>query len=125
MSPPTSVSQGCQTSRFLRKQFMEEQEHAFELERRHLAELRLMQKPMANQPCFGYSLNDLKVSEDHLKFPSTEHFNYLLDVLNNGSTNDDKVGHVENKFTNQESYCLNLPDSPFASPIATGISTII
>ncbi|TXG67876.1 hypothetical protein EZV62_009151 [Acer yangbiense] len=81
---------------------MEEQEHAFELERRHLAELRLMQKPMANQPCFGYSLNDLKVSEDHLKFPSTEHFNYLLDVLNNGSTNNDKVGHVENKYTNQE-----------------------
>ncbi|KAK0600528.1 hypothetical protein LWI29_015868 [Acer saccharum] len=121
-----SFSRGCETSRLLRKQFMEEQEHAFKMEKRRLAELQLMQKPLSNQPCFGYSMNDLKVSEDHLKFPSAEHFNYLLDVLNNGgSTNDDKVRHVETRYTDQESDGLNLPDSPFASPIATGISTVI
>ncbi|KAL5737482.1 hypothetical protein ACOSP7_030243 [Xanthoceras sorbifolium] len=119
-----SFSRGYETSRFLRKQLMEEQEQALELERRRLVELRLMQKPLANQPCFGYSMDDLKGSEDRLKFSSAEHFNYLIDVLNNGSSTDDKVRNVETKYTDQESDGLNLPDSPFASPIATSISTI-
>ncbi|XP_031253343.1 zinc finger CCCH domain-containing protein 18-like isoform X1 [Pistacia vera] len=121
-----SYSRGCETSRFLRKQqLMEEHEQALEFERRHLAELQLVQKPLASQPYFGYSMDGLKVSEDHLNFPSAERFSYLLDVLNNGSAADG-VKHAENNYTDQESSeGLNLPDSPFASPIASGISTVI
>lgn len=55
------VPREFETSRLLRKQLIE-QEHAFELERRHLAELQLARKPPASQPHFGYSMDGLKVS---------------------------------------------------------------
>lgn len=41
---------------------MDEREQALELERRHLAELQLVQKPLASQPYFDYSMDGLKVS---------------------------------------------------------------
>ncbi|XP_044472951.1 zinc finger CCCH domain-containing protein 18-like isoform X3 [Mangifera indica] len=94
-----SYSRGCETSRFLRQQLMDEREQALELERRHLAELQLVQKPLASQPYFGYTMDGLKVSSDPLNFPSAERFSYLLDVLNNGSATDG-VKHAE---TDQES----------------------
>jgi hypothetical protein len=56
------VPRGYETSRLLRKQLMEEQEQALELERRHLAELQLARKQPAGQTYFGYSMDDLKVS---------------------------------------------------------------
>lgn len=40
---------------------MLEKEQAFELERRRLVELQIAQK--ANQSYFGYSMDELKVSE--------------------------------------------------------------
>ncbi|KAH9804087.1 hypothetical protein WN944_002209 [Citrus x changshan-huyou] len=119
-----SFSRGCETSRFIRKQLLEEQEQAFELERRRLAELQLVRKPMPNPPYFGGYMDGLKISEDHLNFPSAERIDYLIGVLNNGSTTGDRVKHVETNYTDQESEGLNLPDSPFANPIASGISTV-
>lgn len=82
-------------------------------------------KPLSHQSYFGYSLDELKNSEasaEQAEFPSAEHFNYLQDVLNNGSTSEDKVRHINTKSCYQESsQGLNLLDSPFASPIASGI----
>lgn len=126
---------------------------------------------------------------EQAEFPSAEHFNYLLDVLNNGSTSEDKLRHISTKYNDQDRYkvicifvllldlnindknhwkvetmhkpsifavegldqvsfaheniywfliwifwllvltCnsqgLNLPESPFASAIGSGISTVI
>ncbi|KAF2292403.1 hypothetical protein GH714_021975 [Hevea brasiliensis] len=54
-------------SRIIRKQLMDEQEHALELETRRLSELNLAPAEQA-------------------EFPSAERFNYFLEVLNNGSS---------------------------------------
>lgn len=138
-----SVSRGCETSRFIRKQLLEEQEQAFELERRRLAELQLVRKPMPNPPYFGSYMDGLKISEglqpfwmliwivcihfscflflypffsfnmflvlnaDRLNFPSAERIDYLIGVLNNGSTTSDRVKHVETNYTDQERYGSN------------------
>ncbi|XP_070008807.1 zinc finger CCCH domain-containing protein 18 isoform X4 [Nicotiana tabacum] len=134
----------CENSRLMKKQLMEEQERAIEFERRHFPELQLAAKSLHHQMRLGYSVEDLKLREgrsEQLEFPSAESFNYLLDVYNNGSTSEDKARHVKTSHCDQErsrvravettSYRnasgqgLNLPDSPFASPIRNGISTVI
>nr|DAD23607.1 TPA_asm: hypothetical protein HUJ06_025070 [Nelumbo nucifera] len=119
-----SMPRLCDNSRILRKQIMEEHEQALELERRRLTELQLAPKALSHQPYFGY-MDELKLSEDHNDFPSADRFNYLLDVLNNGSTSDDKTRHTGTNYSDQESQGINLPESPFASPIASSISTVI
>ncbi|XP_043689021.1 zinc finger CCCH domain-containing protein 18-like [Telopea speciosissima] len=114
-------------SRLFRKQLMEEHEQALELERRRLTELQLVAKQLT-QPYFGYSMDELKLSEasgDHKELTSADRFNYLLNVLNNGSTSDDKARHTITNYTEQESQGLNLPESPFASAIPSSISTVI
>lgn len=125
-----SMPRVCDNSRLLRKQLMEEHEKALELERRRLSELQLAPKPMTHHSYFGYSLDELKLPEagaEQAEFPSAERFSYLLDVLNNGSsTSEDKVRHISTHCNEQESsQGLNLPESPFASPIGSGISTVI
>lgn len=119
----------CNNSRLLRKQLMEEHEQAIELERRRLSEMQLACKPMNHHSYFGYSMDELQVSEapaEQGDFPSAERFNYLLDVLNNGSTSEDQVSHISTHYNDQDSsQGLNLPESPFASPIGSGISTVI
>ncbi|KAJ4980767.1 hypothetical protein NE237_031604 [Protea cynaroides] len=125
--PSSPVPRGFDNSRLLRKQLMEEHEQAFELERRRLADLQLAQKQLT-RPYLGYSLDELKLTEasaDHNEFPSADRFNYFFDVLNNGSTSDDKARHTSTIYTDQESQGVNLPESPFASPIASSISTVI
>ncbi|XP_043691608.1 zinc finger CCCH domain-containing protein 18-like isoform X2 [Telopea speciosissima] len=122
-----SMPRICDNSRLIRKQLMEEHEQALELERRRLTELQLAPKQLT-QPYFGYTMDELKLSEacaDHNEFPSADRFNYLLDVLNNGSTSDDKTRHTSSIYTDQESQGINLPESPFASPIPSSISTVI
>ncbi|KAK3009969.1 hypothetical protein RJ639_012361 [Escallonia herrerae] len=118
-------------SRLLRKQLMEEQEEALELERRRLSELKLARKSPTNQMYLECSMADqLKLSgnidhADNSKFPTAERFNYLLDVLNNDSPSDDNPKNTSTNHPDQEnSQGLNLPDSPFASPLASGISTV-
>ncbi|KAK4845079.1 hypothetical protein QYF36_000592 [Acer negundo] len=72
------------------------------------------------QPCLI-----LVAHAEQAEFPSAERFNYLLDVLNNGSTSNDKMRHISTNYNDQDSHGLNLPESPFASPIRNGISTVI
>uniref|UniRef100_A0A5B7C8Q2 Zinc finger CCCH domain-containing protein 18 n=1 Tax=Davidia involucrata TaxID=16924 RepID=A0A5B7C8Q2_DAVIN len=124
-----SMPRVCDNSRILRKQLMEEHKQALELERRRLLELQLAPKTMNHYPYFGCSMDDLKLSEvraEQAEFPSAEGFNYLLDVLNNGSTSKDKVRHTSTNYNDpNSSQGLDLPDSPFASPIGSGISTVI
>ncbi|KAK9155350.1 hypothetical protein Sjap_002830 [Stephania japonica] len=113
-------------SRLLRKQFMEEQAQAIEFETRRLAELHFAQKSL-NRTFYNYSMNDLKHSEGHgdIEYPSNDHFSSALDFLHNGSTSDDKAKYSSTTYTDQESHGLNLPESPFASAMASSISTVI
>lgn len=39
-----------------------------------------------------------------MAFPLAEQFNYLLDVLNNGSTSDENVRRINTKYNDQERY---------------------
>ncbi|XP_062077663.1 zinc finger CCCH domain-containing protein 18-like isoform X3 [Humulus lupulus] len=116
-----SIARGFENSRMIRKQLME-QERALELET-----VRLREKPMNDQSYFGYSMDDRKLSEGaegQFNLPSSEQFTYLFDVFNCGSTSDDKFKHTDTN-ADQEGQALNLPDSPFASSRANGISTVI
>ncbi|KAK2995648.1 hypothetical protein RJ640_013605 [Escallonia rubra] len=120
-----AVTRVCDDPRLIRKQLIEGHEQALEFERRRLSELQLAAKPLNSQPHFGYSFDELKLSEGQPEFPSAERFNYLLDVLNNGSTSEEKVWRINTTCNDQESsQGLNLPDSPF-SAIGSGISTAI
>ncbi|KAL0362906.1 UNVERIFIED_CONTAM: Zinc finger CCCH domain-containing protein 18 [Sesamum calycinum] len=115
-----------ESSRLFRRQLMEEHEQVLELETMRLSQLQLAGKQMAGQSCFSYSMDKLKVPEDHPEFPSAERFNYLLDVLNCGSTSDDHPKFPVSNCGDQESaQGLNLPDSPFASAVASSISAVI
>ncbi|XP_021887115.1 zinc finger CCCH domain-containing protein 18 isoform X2 [Carica papaya] len=124
-----SMPRANDNTRLLRKQFTEEHEQALELERRRFSELQFTPKPMPPpHSYFGYSMDELKVPDacaEQNEFPSAERFNYLLDVLNTGSTSEDRVRRVSTRYIDQESQGLNLPESPFASPIVSGISTVI
>lgn len=112
-----------ESSRLLRQQLIQEQKEALELERMHLSKLQLARTPPASRSCFGYSMDELKVSEDHPKFSSAEQFNSLLNVLKSGPPSDDNTKHASPNYIDQENQGLNLPDSPFASPLASRIST--
>ncbi|KAF5949482.1 hypothetical protein HYC85_011475 [Camellia sinensis] len=114
-----------ESSRMLRKQFMEEPENALEIQTWRLSEMHFAQKTPTNNSYFGYSMDEVKASEDHSKFPSAESFTYLLDALNSRPTSDDNPKHAGINHGDQESgQGLNLPESPFASPIASNISTV-
>ncbi|KAL6975615.1 hypothetical protein U1Q18_024410 [Sarracenia purpurea var. burkii] len=107
---------------------MEEHDQEFELDRMRFSELKVAPKAINHQQHFGYSMDELKLSEahaDHSEIPSSGHFNYLLDMLNNGSTADDKLRHINAHCNDQEStQGLDLPESPFAPPLGSGISTV-
>ncbi|KAK1396156.1 zinc finger CCCH domain-containing protein 18-like [Heracleum sosnowskyi] len=123
-----SIPRFYDNSGILRKQVMEEHERLLEFERMRFSEMQLAAKSMNHHPYFGYAPSEMKLSEAHEEqpdFPSAERFNYLLDVLNNGSgTTEETIKHIETKYNDQEStQGLNLPDSPFASPMTSRIST--
>ncbi|KAG2713851.1 hypothetical protein I3843_04G185500 [Carya illinoinensis] len=72
---------------------IEEHEQAHDIESRHLPELQLTPKPLFRRPHFGYSMDELRLSEarvEQAEFQSAKRFSYLLDVLDNGSTGEDK-----------------------------------
>lgn len=48
------------------------------------------------------------LNADNFNFPSAECFNYLFDVLNSGSTSDDKHKHTDTNYTDHERYKLYL-----------------
>ncbi|KVI02061.1 Nucleotide-binding, alpha-beta plait, partial [Cynara cardunculus var. scolymus] len=99
------VARICDSSTLLKKQLLEEQqEHALESERLRFSEMQLAANP-TNQPTFGYSLEELQLSEGHrgqMNFSSAEQFGHLLDVLNNGSPNDDRIRQINTKYNDQE-----------------------
>ncbi|KAK6947037.1 RNA recognition motif domain [Dillenia turbinata] len=113
-----STPRGYETTQMPRKQFMEDYGRALELESMRLSELRLSQKPLNGPRYFGntVALEELNINEE---------FNYLLDVLNNSnSASADKPRQISTNYQDQDSTGgLNLPENPFASPIASGIST--
>ncbi|KAL3503589.1 hypothetical protein ACH5RR_038038 [Cinchona calisaya] len=103
------------SSRLLRKQ-IQEHEQALELETRHFAQLQLARKPRASHPCFVYSMDELKLSEDSTKLQLAEQYNYLL---------DDKLKLPGTNHTDQGSNeGLNLPDCPFESLVASSVSSV-
>ncbi|XP_031493069.1 zinc finger CCCH domain-containing protein 18-like isoform X2 [Nymphaea colorata] len=107
----------CENSRLLRKHLMEEHEQALEMESRRLSEFQLSPKP-TTQRYFNYAIDDQKHSEDC--------FDYLFDGVNNGSTSGEKNKHNSSNYSDEESsQVLNLPESPFASPIASSIPAAI
>ncbi|KAL5548563.1 hypothetical protein UlMin_003794 [Ulmus minor] len=110
----------------LRKQLIEEHEQQalLEFERRRLAELQLARKPVNNnQSYLGYSTDGLKLPKDHFNFPSSEQFDYLLDIFNNDSATDDNFKQTDTNCTNPDS---QAPDSPFSSSLLpSSISTFI
>ncbi|KAJ6343287.1 hypothetical protein OIU76_005093 [Salix suchowensis] len=125
-----SVPRACDNSRLLGKQLMEEHEQALELERRRLSEFHFVRKPLTQHAYLGRYMEELKLSEARAEqadqFPSAEHFNYWFDVLNNGSTSEEKYRHIRTNCSEQDSnQGVNLPESPFASAIGNGISTVI
>ncbi|CAL5390319.1 unnamed protein product [Camellia sinensis] len=93
-----------ESSRMLRKQFMEEPENALEIQTWRLSEMHFAQKTPTNNSYFGYSMDEVKASEDHSKFPSAESFTYLLDVLNSRPTSDDNPKHAGINHGDQERY---------------------
>ncbi|KNA20033.1 hypothetical protein SOVF_056110 isoform B [Spinacia oleracea] len=116
----------CEAPRFLRRQLMEEQEHAIERERRRISELQLGRKNMINRQFMGYGMEELSAFEDHSKISSAEEYHYLLDVFNNCSLTDDRLNNLSPDYTDQESsQGIDLPESPFASTMGNGISTVI
>ncbi|KAK9041127.1 hypothetical protein V6N11_016244 [Hibiscus sabdariffa] len=125
-----SMPRVCDNSRLFRKQLIDDREQALEFERRHFSEFQLAPKQhMTNQFYFGYSMDELKhtdaCADQAADFPTYKRFNYLLDVLNTGSTSEDKVKHISTNYNDQDIQGINLPESPFASPIGSGISTVL
>ncbi|MBA0617860.1 hypothetical protein Godav_027274 [Gossypium davidsonii] len=128
-----SMPRVCDNSRPFRKLLIDDREQTLEFEGRRFSELQLAPKQyMTNHFYFGYSMDELKhtdvvaCADQAVDFPTAERFNYLLDVLNTGSTSEEKVKHISTNYNDQDSsQGLNLPESPFASPIGSGISTVI
>ncbi|PSS14330.1 Zinc finger CCCH domain-containing protein [Actinidia chinensis var. chinensis] len=123
-----SMPRVCDNSRLLNKHLVEEHDQELELGRMRFSDLNVAPKDMNHHHYFGYSMDELNVSKGHAEqseFPSSGHFNYLLDVLNNGSITDDKVRCINTNYNDQDSsQGLDLPDSPFAAPLGSGISTV-
>ncbi|GMP53715.1 hypothetical protein CsSME_00019100 [Camellia sinensis var. sinensis] len=53
---------------------------------------------------FPFSPFDASARAEQSEFQSADGFNYLLDVLNNGSTTDDNVRHINTNYNDQERY---------------------
>ncbi|XP_027931306.1 zinc finger CCCH domain-containing protein 18-like [Vigna unguiculata] len=113
---PTPIPRGCRNPRSLRSLIIEQQEEAaFEFQRRRFAELQLAQKSFTTSPHLGF--NAAKASNDHFNVHSAESLNHVL---------NDKSGYMDNNYTAEGSnQGLNLPDSPFSFPVDSGISAVI
>ncbi|KAL3851145.1 hypothetical protein ACJIZ3_013027 [Penstemon smallii] len=99
-------------ARLSRRQRMEEHKHkhAMELESMRLSQLQLARKPLTDQSCFGYPMDELKVPQES----GRRRFSYHLDIVNSGSTSVDQ----------ESGQGPNLPDSPFASKPGGGVSKV-
>lgn len=123
LEPDFNPMPRCEAPRFLRRQLMEEQEQALEMERIRLSELQ--RKSIMNRQFMGYGMGELNALEDQSKIPSAEQYQYMLDVFNNCRISDDRSKHLGNDYTDQESQGIDLPESPFAPTMGNGISAVI
>ncbi|CAJ1971485.1 unnamed protein product [Sphenostylis stenocarpa] len=104
-----SIPKSFGNHRSFRRQLIEEQEQALELER-SLAQLPFSPKPLSSSHHFGFSLNETTISDDNFDLQTSEEsFRFPL---------HGKSRHTYGNFSHGESIeGLNLPDSPFAFPI--------
>ncbi|TKY57378.1 Zinc finger CCCH domain-containing protein 18 [Spatholobus suberectus] len=109
-----SIPRSYGNLRSIRRQLIEEQDQSLELQRRSLAQLHFAQKPVSSSPHFGFSMDESRISDDHFNFqPAEESFCFPL---------HDKSRHTDINFPDEDSnQGLNLPDSPFAFPIDSGM----
>ncbi|TKY46991.1 Zinc finger CCCH domain-containing protein 18 [Spatholobus suberectus] len=115
---PTSIPRSCRNPRFLRRLLIEQQEEAaLEFQRRRFAELQLAQKSFPTSPHLGFNMDGLKVSDDYFNIQSAESHSHAP---------SDKARYRDNNYTDEDSnQGLNLPDSPFAFPVDSGISAVM
>ncbi|XP_028246083.1 zinc finger CCCH domain-containing protein 18-like isoform X5 [Glycine soja] len=122
---PTSIPRSCRKPRFLRRQLINQQEEAaLEFQRQRFAELQLAQKSLSTSPHLGFNMDGLKVSDVSCIFHA-EHFNVQSAEPHSHAPND-IAGYTDNNYTDEDSnQGLNLPDSPFAFPVDSGISAVM
>ncbi|KAH1054207.1 hypothetical protein GLYMA_08G326000v4 [Glycine max] len=115
---PTSIPRSCRKPRFLRRQLINQQEEAaLEFQRQRFAELQLAQKSLSTSPHLGFNMDGLKVSDEHFNVQSAEPHSHAP---------NDIAGYTDNNYTDEDSnQGLNLPDSPFAFPVDSGISAVM
>ncbi|URD76172.1 zinc finger CCCH domain-containing protein [Musa troglodytarum] len=99
------------------RQLSEDYDLAIELERRRLLDLQLTAKQPKPQSYFNYGTEELKVPDDDLDHHST--------IPKGGSTADHIARQTCDDYSNRNSDHIELPDSPFASHLGSGVSAII
>ncbi|KAL7130838.1 hypothetical protein ABFS83_13G159400 [Erythranthe nasuta] len=130
-SQPTDIDSEAQTSwdqsRMFRRQLREEQEYALDREALRLSQLRLAGRLVPNPSCFGYSINQPRLPEDHSKVPSIDRFSYLFNSLKIGSTSNDTIPKypVNNCGDQESAQGISLPENHFASAAGSSISAVI
>ncbi|KAF7815934.1 zinc finger CCCH domain-containing protein 18-like [Senna tora] len=100
------MSRSCGNPRFPRRQLYEDQEQALEYQMRRLAGLQVAQQTLSDSPYPGFSLDVPKAAEDPFNYQPADSLKYAVD----------------DKPSNQE---LDLPESPFACLIDTGIQNLV
>ena len=63
-------------------------------------------------PCFLTIKPMALACAEQADFPSAERFNYLLDVLKTGYTNEEKVRHISTNYGDKDRYDFLLLSSP-------------
>ncbi|KAK9734925.1 hypothetical protein RND81_04G171800 [Saponaria officinalis] len=114
----------AQAPRFLRRQLMEQQEQALEMERRRISDFQLQRNNIHNRQFMNYGMEELHSFKDAPNFSSVEQYQHLLQAVNNGSVTGDG-SHLCADYTEQDSQGINLPENPFASAIGNGIPAVI
>lgn len=114
-------------TRLVRKQFTEEQEQRMELERR-VSEIQLVSKSLNGGHGNDYSTTGLHINEgygEQTDFMAPERFSFLLDVLKDEPTSEERGRCTISTYNDHESnQGLDLPESPFANSMANSISTV-
>ncbi|KAJ1392535.1 Zinc finger, CCCH-type [Sesbania bispinosa] len=104
-----SIPRSYGNHRSLRRQLIEEQERALEFQRRRLAELHFAQNTLSSSPRFGFSMDGIRVSDDHFNFRPAESFSFAL---------SDNPKHTDTNSSDENSnQGFDLPDSPFSFPM--------
>nr|CAD1837738.1 unnamed protein product [Ananas comosus var. bracteatus] len=107
---PNTTSRLCHYSEIFKKQSIEERE--YEIESKHPFDLQLTPNKPTQELFFGRGMDDLNYIEDR--------FSNLSIVPKNpdgGGKNDDTTRQMSNNRSDKNSAEIDLPESPFASPL--------